>query len=53
MGALVLRKLDATENRVGQEKLTPIWERLFKIIKMVRPGVFHLEDISEKRELHT
>lgn len=41
-----MQKLDATDQREGQRKLAPTWEEPFRIIKVVRPGVFHWEDLS-------
>lgn len=49
---LVLRKLDVTDKREGQGKLAPTWEGPFKIIKVIRPTVFHLKDLNGKREPH-
>lgn len=49
---MILQKLDAISKREGQGKLAPTWEGPFRIIKVVRSGIFHLEDLSRKRESH-
>lgn len=52
MGDLVIRKLDVTGKRESLGKLATTWEGPFKIIKVIKLGVFHLEDLNGKKEPH-
>lgn len=45
VGGLVLRILEATGKRAAVEKLAPTWEGLFRVTKVIRPGVYKIKDL--------
>ena len=46
---IVLRKVEATGKFVDKGKLGTNWDGPFKIIRVVKPGTFELEDMKEKK----
>lgn len=51
VGDLALRRLEATGKRAAVEKLAPTWEGLFRITRVVKPGVY-IEDLQGNPEPH-
>lgn len=41
---LALRRLEATGKRVVVEKLAPTWEGPFRVTKVIKPGVYKIEE---------
>ena len=51
IGDLVLRKVTLNTKEHGVGSLGPTWEGPYKIVKVVRPGTFKLEDRARKEVL--
>ncbi|KAG8645588.1 hypothetical protein MANES_10G076111v8 [Manihot esculenta] len=52
VGDLTLRNLEATGKRAAVGKLAPTWEGPFKVTKVVKPGVYRIEDMQGNPEPH-
>ncbi|KAG8639521.1 hypothetical protein MANES_14G150650v8 [Manihot esculenta] len=52
VGDLTLRNLEATGKRAAAGKLAPTWEGPFKVTKVVKPGVYRIEDMQGNPEPH-
>ena len=52
VGDLALRNLEATGKRATVGKLAPTWEGPFRIIKVVKPGVYRIKDMQGNPEPH-
>ncbi|XP_043809096.1 uncharacterized protein LOC122722457 [Manihot esculenta] len=52
VGDLALRKLEATRKRAVVQKLALTWEGPFRITKVVKPGVYRIEDLQGNLEPH-
>ncbi|XP_021609069.1 uncharacterized protein LOC110612599 [Manihot esculenta] len=52
VGDLALRNLEATGKRAAVGKLAPTWEGPFRITKVVKPGVYRIEDLQGNPEPH-
>ena len=52
IGDLVLRRVTLNTKEQGAGSLGPTWEGPYKIVKVVRPGTFKLEDMAGKEVLH-
>ncbi|KAK3025694.1 hypothetical protein RJ639_041699 [Escallonia herrerae] len=48
VGDLVLRKLEVSDSKAAVGKLSPNWEGPYKISKVLRPGAYSLETLSEE-----
>ena len=48
-GDLVLRKIEATEKIVERGKLGANWDDPFKVIRVIKPRTFELEDMKGKK----
>jgi hypothetical protein len=46
LGDLVLKMLEAISNRERKGKLALKWDGPFKVIKVVKTNIYHLQDIS-------
>ncbi|KAK3021300.1 hypothetical protein RJ639_046871 [Escallonia herrerae] len=46
VGDLVLRKLEVSNPKAAVGKLSPNWEGLYKVLKVLRPGAYSLETLS-------
>ena len=46
---VVLRKVEATRKIVDKGKLATNWDGPFKIILVIKPGTFELEDMKGKK----
>lgn len=46
IGDFVLRKIEATRKTTEKDKLGANWDGLFKIIIIIKPGTFELEDMK-------
>ncbi|XP_021600744.1 uncharacterized protein LOC110606305 [Manihot esculenta] len=51
-GDLALRKLEATGKRATVEKVALTWEGSFRITKVVKPGVYQIEDLQGYPKQH-
>ena len=49
VGDFVLRKVEATGKIVNKGKLGANWDDTFKIIRVIKPGTFELEDMKGKK----
>ena len=49
VGDFVLRKVEATGKIVDKGKLGANWDGPFKVIRVIKPGTFELEDIKGKK----
>lgn len=52
VGGLALRRLEAIGKRAVVEKLAPTWKGLFRVTKVIRSGVYRIEDLQGDPEPH-
>lgn len=52
VGGLALMRLEAIGKRAIVEKLAPTWEGLFRVTKVIRLGVYRIEDLQRDLEPH-